>query len=310
MNRPTMIMMCGLVGSGKSYEAKKLAKKYDAHIHSSDDIRKELSGDINNQDINDLVFKTLHNRIKEDLLNGKNCIYDACNISYKRRMSFLQELKNIPCEKLCVLMATPYEECLKNNLHRDRVVPEYVIERMYRNFDIPWYYEGWDDIVGIYNSYNEDGAVYYGSPLNMYHRYKHFNQNNLHHNLTLGEHCGEVSAALDNTTPTLKTAGLLHDCGKPFCKTFVNGKGEVTEQAHYYNHEKVGSYNSLFYDVGGFLNPFINPLYIAVIIRWHMQPYFWEKDNNEKQHSKYRKLWGEELYSDIMKLHEADKNAH
>ena len=140
MNRPKIFVMVGLPGSGKSYKAKELVEQYDANIHSSDAIREELTGDINNQDINDLVFKTLHNRIKEDLRNGKNCIYDACNISYKRRMAFLQELKNIPCEKYCVLMVTPYEECLNNNNNRDRVVPNGVIERMYRTFDIPWYY--------------------------------------------------------------------------------------------------------------------------------------------------------------------------
>jgi predicted kinase len=89
-------MCIGLPGSGKSYQAERFAEQYDANIHSSDAIREELSGDINNQDINDLVFKTLHSRIKEDLCNGKNCIYDACNISYKRRKAFLQELKNIP----------------------------------------------------------------------------------------------------------------------------------------------------------------------------------------------------------------------
>jgi predicted kinase len=295
----TFIMMVGLVGSGKSTEAQRLAEKYDANIHSSDAIREELSGDINNQDINDLVFRTLHKRIKEDLRNGKNCIYDATNISYKRRMAFLRELASIPCEKICVLMATPYEKCLKNNANRDRVVPEYVIEKMYRNFDVPWVYEGWDDIIVMYNDTN------YRLPNNFYLANKHFNQNNTHHTLTLGEHCAEVCAALNNTSEELKVAGLLHDCGKPFCKTFMNTRGEVTEQAHYYNHEHSGSYDSLFYRENK-----ADPLYIAVLIRWHMQPYFWEKDNNEKQHDKYRKLWGEELYSDIMKLHEADKNAH
>lgn len=295
----TFIMMVGLVGSGKSTEAQRLAKNYNANIHSSDAIREELSGDINNQDINDLVFRTLHKRIKEDLRNGKNCIYDATNISYKRRMAFLRELASIPCEKICVLMATPYEECLKNNAKRDRVVPEYVIEKMYRNFDVPWVYEGWDDIIVMYNNTN------YRLPNNFYLAHKHFNQHNTHHTLTLGEHCAEVCAALNSTSEELKIAGLLHDCGKPFCKTFMNTRGEVTEQAHYYNHEHSGSYDSLFYRENK-----ADPLYIAVLIRWHMQPYFWEKDNNEKQHNKYRKLWGEDLYSDIMKLHEADKNAH
>ena len=298
----TFIMMVGLVGSGKSTEAQKLAEKYDANIHSSDAIREELSGDINNQDINDLVFRTLHKRIKEDLHSGKNCIYDATNISYKRRMAFLRELTSIPCEKICVLMATPYEECLKNNANRDRVVPEYVIEKMYRNFDVPWVYEGWNDIIVMYNNTN------YRLPNNFYLTNKHFNQHNTHHTLTLGEHCEAVCAKLNNVSKELKLAGMLHDCGKPFCKTFKNTKGEITEQAHYYNHEHTGSYDSLFYRED--FSHKIDPLYIAVLIRWHMQPYFWEKDNNEKQQNKYRKLWGEELYSDIMKLHESDKNAH
>lgn len=302
MNRPLMIMMVGLPGSGKSYRAEKFSEQYNANIHSSDSIREELSGDINNQDINNLVFNTLHNRIKEDLRNNKNCIYDACNISYKRRIAFLQELKNIPCEKICVLMATPYDQCIKNNANRDRVVPEYVIERMYRTFDVPWYYEGWDDIITIFN------YTTYRSPNNFYLLYKNFNQNNTHHTLTLGEHCADVCAKLSDASVELKTAGMLHDCGKPFCKTFKNTKGEITEQAHYYNHEHTGSYDSLFYRED--FSNIINPLYIATLIRWHMQPYFWEKDNNENLHNKYHKLWGEGLYKDIMKLHEADKAAH
>lgn len=298
----TFYMMIGLPCSGKSTEAKRLAKNYNANIHSSDDIREELTGDINNQENNALVFQTLHQRVKDDLRNGKNCIYDACCVHCKERKAFLQELKNIPCEKICVLMATPYEVCLERSTKRDRKVPEYVIKRMYMGFDPPWDYEGWDDIIVMYDD------MTYRHPNNFYLRYKHFNQHNTHHTLTLGEHCEKVCAALNNTTEELKTAGMLHDCGKPFCKTFKNAKGETTEQAHYYNHEHTGSYDSLFYRENS--SSKIDPLYISVLIRWHMQPYFWEKDDNDKLHNKYRKLWGEELYSDIMKLHEADLNAH
>ena len=89
-----------------------------------------------------------------------------------------------------------------------------------------------------------------------------------------------------------------------FTKTFKNGKGEITEVAHYYSHEHTGSYDSLFYDINGL------HLYVSVLIRWHMQPYFWEKDSNEKLHNKYKNLWGEQLYNDIMLLHESDKNSH
>ena len=49
---------------------------------------------------------------------------------------------------------------------------------------------------------------------------------------------------------------------------------------------------------------------VATLIRWHTQPYFWERDNNEKMHNKYKKLWGEELYNNLQLLHKADVNAH
>ena len=97
---------------------------------------------------------------------------------------------------------------------------------------------------------------------------------------------------------------MLHDEGKCFTQIFKNSKGEITEQAHYYNHEHCSAYDSLFYEMPCYT------LYVATLIRWHMQPYFWEKDNHEKLHNKYKTLWGENLYNDIMLLHKADKEAH
>ena len=305
---PKMIMMVGLVGAGKSYKAQELSEEYNATIFSSDELRAELFGNVNDQSHNQELFVELHKRIKEYLRAGHNAIYDATNINYKFRMSFLAELKKIPCEKICVLMATPYEECLKRNAERERKVPEYVIERMYRNFDIPWYHEGWDDIEVEYGEYENC----FGWPWDWVESVDDYDQYNPHHNLTLGEHCRQTRRNVikidAERRPIMSTemiyAALLHDEGKMFAQTFKNSRGEVTEQAHYYNHERIGSYDSLFYEI-----PCSN-LYVSTLIRWHMQPYFWEKDNNEKLHSKYRNLWGGCLYKDIMALHQADKEAH
>lgn len=312
MNKPTFIMMAGLPCSGKSTYAKELSEKYNAVIHSSDALREELTGNVNNQDSNDLVFQTLHKRIKDDLRNGQSCIYDACQVKRKDRMSFLQQLNKIPCRKICVLMATRYEKCLERSQRRERTVPEYVIKRMYMKFDPPYWYEGWDDVQVVYKE-NSKGS--YGYPAFWLNIVKDFAQNNMYHTLTLGEHCTRTwmnicekceDVKRDYTCLPLRIASILHDCGKPFCKTFKNSKGETTEQAHYYSHEHVGSYNSLFYSM------ICNPLDVAVLIRWHMQPYFWEKDtvNGGKTMNKYKRLWGDELFENIMLLHEADKRAH
>lgn len=300
---PTITMLIGLPGSGKSFKAKEIAEQTGATIFSSDSLREEMFDNINHQADNTKLFVELHRRIKDCLKEGNNAIYDATNINYKRRMAFLAELKNIPCKKVCILMATPYEECLKRNAERERKVPEHVIERMYRQFNIPYWYEGWDDIQIEYSDY--EGC--YRSPLNFFNKYVDYDQHNSHHELTLGEHCLRTSLHIFQKTPqdfTMMFAALIHDCGKPFCATFKNKKGETTEECHYYDHQYVGAYNALFYD---YRRINTNALDIAILIMWHMQPYF---NKEEKTKNKYRKLWGEELYNNIMRLHEADEAAH
>lgn len=294
-------MMVGLPGSGKSTYAKELSNDLDAIICSSDTIRKELCGDINSQDKNEEVFKILHNRIKENLRKGKSIIYDATNINSKRRRAFLSELKNIPCYKKCVIMATPLSECCKRNDSRDRNVPYDVIKRMYMNWNTPYWFEGWDDIS---IKYKDDIRKVMGCWVNNHLSYE---QDNPHHSITLGLHCRKVSEFLAQDK-LLECAGFLHDCGKPFTKTFVNSKGETTNIAHYYQHHCVGAYDSLFY-----LYPSgVDKLDVSILINLHMFPYFWEKDKEHREdtRSKYKRLWGEWLYGKVMELHKADKMSH
>lgn len=298
-------MFCGLPCSGKSTKAQEFAKEYNATIFSSDSLRREMFGDVNEQKYNQELFVELHKRIKSCLIDGKNAIYDATNISYKRRMAFLAELKKIPCEKICILMATPYEECLRRNAECECKVPEEVIKRMYMSFNIPYWYEGWDDIRVIGPKtirYNVDEVV---------NSLVGYDQGNSHHSLSLGDHLWKAYGiycnaclSLDNCDDANAMATILHDMSKPFCRTAVNSRGVNDGNVHYYNHQFVSAYDSLY------VNTLHDRLNVAIRIMWHMQPYFWEKDNNEKLHNKYRQLWGEELYQDIIRIHEADKAAH
>lgn len=302
MNMPIFIMMCGLPASGKSTKAQELSKEYNATVFSSDALREELFGDVNEQSRDQELFLELHRRIKDCLRDGKNAIYDACNRDYKRRMAFLAELKNIPCQKKCIIMATPYEECIKRSKLRERKVPEHVIKRMYFNFHVPALYEGWDDIQVIYS---ENAIGYYGSLSAFVQDYENYNQHNSHHELTLGEHCKQtnIHAQCAGSGRAVCMAAVIHDCGKPETAAFKDSKGNITTECHYYNHQYVGCYKSLFFDYG----ILADPLDVSIRVMWHMQPYF---NKEEKTQEKYRKLWGEELYADLMKLHEADKAAH
>lgn len=291
------MMLVGIPGSGKSLFAELLAKKENAEIVSSDKIREEICGDTNDQSKNDDVFKLLHNRIKENLKTGKNTIYDATNINSKRRRAFLIELNTISCKKECYVMTTPYEKCLKNNMSRERKVPEDVIKRMYMNWTTPYWFEGWDDIILISTEKSEIWAENYTED------FATFDQENPHHLLSLGNHMLMAETLAETDDETLKMALRLHDIGKPFTKTFVNKKGETTEIAHYYSHHNCGAYDSL-----SFLYPDdIHPLDVSILIGLHMEPYFWEY---EKTRNKYKRLWGEELYNKVMELHKYDVLAH
>ena len=298
-------MMVGIPSSGKSTIAKEIAKQETAVIIATDDLREELFNDVNSQVDNDLVFRTAMQRVKQNLKN-RNVILDATNINYKRRMSMLHELNYIKdLQKIAVLVATPYEECLQRNKMRDRKVPENVIKRMYYNIHIPKYYEGFDEIQIKYNS----------SYIFTFEDLQDMNQDNPYHTLTVKQHCDKVHKILDNKKPAfeeteINRAGLLHDIGKLKTKTFINNKGEKTDVAHYYNHEKVSAYDSLFnytiklWYVDGETDKILNTLNL---IQWHMLPY---SNMSEKTINKYKRLLGEKTWEDLMLLHEADKEAH
>lgn len=281
--QPTLIMMVGLPGSGKTTKAHELSRIWVCPTISSDEIRKEITGSEDNQECNEEVFKVLHQRVKDELLYNKSqaVIYDACNISYKKRAE-----------------------------NGGRFVPEYAIERMYKNIYIPQYYEGWDEIIidtqsKVHEQY-ELTNLFYGE--NGLFSIKH---DNPHHTLSIGNHC---LACYLNTLEfgnkadiNLHMAALLHDIGKKFTKEYKDSKGNPTDAAHYYQHHLVSAYDAIKY-----LNNFStnNMLEILALIQWHMFPYFWEKDDNKKMEKKYRNLWGEELYRKIMLLHKADEAAH
>ena len=130
----------------------------------------------------------------------------------------------------------------------------------------------------------------------------------------------EIEAGAKMTENLADIAAGAHDLGKYYTKTFMDSKGNPSEEAHYYGHENYGAYMFLLGQ-----NHAVstgddecaktdkreqkNNLYIASLINWHMRPHTaWKQ--SEKAKERDRKLIGEEMYQDIMILHEADLSAH
>jgi len=302
----------GLPASGKSTYCEQYKYNKDWVVLSSDEIRAEL-GDVNDQSKNELVFKILHQRIKDDLRAGKNVIYDATNLSRKKRVHFLNnELKGISCEKICVLFATPYEFCLANNCARDRHVPEEVLERMYKSFETPWYTEGFDDIQIVWWKYKGLPGFEYNIKDDMC-RWRVISHDNIHHSLTVGSHMLAACDYIKDRTNDIRliTATLLHDCGKPSTKFYdIDDNGEIYGDAKFYGHHNVGAYLSLFYVRK--MHPEWSDkdlLYVSLLINLHMK-YFMDWRDSDKAREKDRLLLGDELIKSLDLLHEADLAAH
>ena len=308
---PELIMLVGLPGSGKSTYAKSLT---NFKIHSSDELRIEMFGDVNehSKESNAKLFTELHKRIKDDLRNGNNVIYDATNVNRKNRLSFINELKNIPCFKMCVIILAPYHICLRNNRQRERFVPESAIKRMYTNFQPPHRSEGWDDI-DIMFSCDKDDLSDFTLPI----LYNHvtgidlFDQFNSHHSMTLGKHCKKAAEYILENYPEniiLHLAALLHDEGKVFTQSFLNKKGINDGNCHYYQHHCVSAYNSYFYLYNMQLH-IEDIIHASTLIYFHMHPHREWKDS-EKIMNRDKALLGDKLFNEIMALHAADNFAH
>ena len=311
----TFCMMVGLPGSGKSHLSGMIMRQnhsrgIDTVVHASDAICAEILGNESDQSQRHKVFDVLHQRVKDDLRAGKYVIYDATNISYKRRMAFLIELDALHIEhlyRICVFMATPFEQCLENNCTRERIVPEDVIRRMRLSFDVPMREEGWNCVV----PYNTPDYV----AGNMDRKLKELcriGQDSHHHSLTVGQHClaawGYLHEHYPEASNILSRATLLHDLGKESTKAFLDSKGEPSEEAHFYNHERVGAYDSFSY-TGDMSEQ--ERMRVALLIRWHMLPFvISHSENPAKTEAKFRRLLGDNVWKNIQILHECDMRAH
>ena len=298
---PRFIMAVGIAGSGKSYLYEQMYPMA-AHV-SSDKIREEVFGDVNDQSHNGEVFNIMLQRTREFLKSGADVYYDATNINAKRRINLLKEIASISdVVKICALNVPPIEVVRERNASRERKVPEYVIERMFKNFEIPHQSEGWDsiEVFGCDNNVEEI--------INILATANEIPHDNHHHSETIGEHMRLASEYVADKMVSsedrlhnniLRIAARFHDIGKPYCKVFHDARNNPTEEAHFYNHENVGAYIYLSHSLVARYN-----LYIANLILHHMDHY------KQGYMEKLAKRFDKDFINDLAILNEADKAAH
>jgi predicted kinase len=137
---PNLILLMGIPGSGKSTWAKEYVFKCDASytIVSSDDIRKQLTGDINDQSKNSEVWEVVFNQVTGGLKNRRNIILDATNVRTDLRRVLVRQLPE--CNRYIKLFPVD-KSSAKQRIAKDLAkgvvrseVPDMIIEKMHASF--------------------------------------------------------------------------------------------------------------------------------------------------------------------------------
>lgn len=308
MSKPILCVMCGLSGSGKSTIARNSLDSFNNPvIVSSDVIREELTGKVEDQSKNDEVFKLFHERIRKNLENKHDVIVDATNLTMKSRRAIMMKINGLDVHKICYVIPKPFEECKKDNINREHPVPNEVLEKQIKRFQIPFKEEGFDEIF-IHDC--EKWDKYKLSNLELLAATYNFDQKNPHHTMTLDKHCMNAYRLFSKTRETecllsqeyldgFVMGAKLHDIGKVSTQTF-DGDGI----AHYYNHPELGSYvvlsqmkKPLTWDDNTLLD-------CCFLINYHMMPFNWDSD---KAKDRWEKRFGEDKYKLLLDFNKCDK---
>ena len=323
-----LIVTVGLPSSGKTswvddFIGENQGKAID--VISSDKIREEVFNDIEDQNHNSEVFDLMKRRTKESLSQGHVAIYEATNISSKRRRALLNELKKYYDKAICLFKYKRLTACQIDNEKRDREVPSDVIDRMYRNFEIPHKNEGFDEIIvdfdektNLYLSNKSKGGIGFLKDellaIETYDDYRRLlyqlglnqcvdmPQDSKWHTLSLSKHmyfCFRAIREYHWHDINLVIASMLHDISKPNVRT----EDKDQKYAHYYGHE-----NASAYDVIDILSRYVridieDVLEIAWLIGNHMKL----KNNIDKD--KFSNIIGYDDYLRLEALDNADNSA-
>ena len=148
-----LIIMVGLPGAGKNTYIRNYLSDYK--VISSDDIRVELYG-FEDQTKNKEVYILMRERTREALKSGQSVVYNATNLSAKRRKSLAEEMKKY-CDKIeLIYIDCSLPELLnRNEFREERYIDEDKLILMYNSFK-PGFYEYPYDLITYYKGELDD----------------------------------------------------------------------------------------------------------------------------------------------------------
>lgn len=146
-------------GAGKTYFSTRLEKVVPGLVRvSSDEIRKEITGSENDLSKDKEVWEAIHERVEIIANNSKDILFDATNVKFKNRNFLYKIAYKTNHHLVSFVLLTSKEKCFAQNKNRERVVPEDVIEKMFKNLE----YSSLDevDLVVYIDEFNKDNLTY------------------------------------------------------------------------------------------------------------------------------------------------------
>ena len=139
-----LYVMCGIPASGKSTYAKQLASEQNAKLYVYDDI-------VGKHSIlkRSSIYRQMWEDIVYDLSQGETVVYDDTTLTKNQRMDILKMCSHLDCDKVIIVMNTPFNVCVHRNEHREQRVIRSALLSARNTFQRPTLDEGWNDIIDI-----------------------------------------------------------------------------------------------------------------------------------------------------------------
>jgi protein phosphatase len=142
---PTLYVLIGIQGSGKSTWARANAGRLEAVVVASDEIRNELvAAGLDATQQGDRVFAILEERLAQHLTAGRNVIADATHARRAWRANEVAVARRCAARTVAVWFDLPLAVCLARNARKpggehwgDRIIPNAVLYDMAKHFEPP-----------------------------------------------------------------------------------------------------------------------------------------------------------------------------
>ena len=148
----TFILLSAVPGAGKSTWAEqyRLTHKH-VYVVSSDEVRKEVTGEYQNFSRENEVWDLFFKRIIEyrDKHEDVTVIADSTNIQNKYRMIYGEKVTGFDRKELVVLKKS-FDVILKQNRERNenKIVPENILKAMWDQYEEPS-----DEVIDLFDEY-------------------------------------------------------------------------------------------------------------------------------------------------------------